>query len=350
MRNMLYQNIETADTTNTTGKIKKNLFTKLENSTPITESLSVDSKTLDDYLKFFTTKDGADMLPYVYLESSQLYDDLVNYKDYYLFNDEACLIKNNTKELSHHLRNVLNVVEIGPGSHHTIRHKTLPILACAPHLKMYHAIDYSENYLQEACNFVKENTCNLSVTLTNADLMQSTPLELSLKLEEKKAVMLLGSTIKNFTSAEQSHILKQIEHLTSSDDIFILSIDTNQDENSLLAAYANQYLYSLISAVLKYYSRINPNFHKHMNLIEPKVKWNKDKKEVEMYFTAKESFSFQSHNNSLINIQKGQEFKGIKSRKSSKQDIINLLSKHHFKTIDVLSNSGNMLMFVCKKR
>jgi hypothetical protein len=127
-----------------------------------------DQKILDDYLAFFTTKEGADMLPYTYVNSSSLYDNLTkNCKRYYLCEDEIELIRNNQEKLSQHLKQVPYILEIGPGSLHTVEHKTLPMLSYAHNLKGYYALDVSRDYLIETCEFIKKHMPSIIVTLLN---------------------------------------------------------------------------------------------------------------------------------------------------------------------------------------
>ena len=135
-------------------------------------TIEIDKKTLDDYWKFFTTEEGADMLPYVYMESSHLYDEMIkNEPAYYLFHDECDLIKNNKDQLIEILKDVTDIIEVGPGSCHTIEHKTLPILSYATNLKTYHALDHSENYLVDAIDFIKQNTKDIEIKAVEADLL-----------------------------------------------------------------------------------------------------------------------------------------------------------------------------------
>lgn len=136
------------------------------------DDILVDKKILDDYWKFFTTAEGADILPYVYMESSHLYDELVkNAPEYYLFKDESELIKNNKNQLVKHLKGFTDIIEVGPGSCHTIEHKTLPILSYASDLQTYYALDHSENYLVDAINFIKTHTESVEIRAIEADLL-----------------------------------------------------------------------------------------------------------------------------------------------------------------------------------
>src|SRR3990167_10750498 len=99
-------------------------------------------QTFNDYYKFLTTTEGADILPYTYLSSGDSYEKLIkDCKDYYLFDDEVALIKNNHHKLKHYLSEITNIIEIGPGSKHTVINKTIPILQYAQNLESYLPID-----------------------------------------------------------------------------------------------------------------------------------------------------------------------------------------------------------------
>ncbi len=307
-----------------------------------------DKKTFDDYLAFFTTNQGADILPYFYLDSSELFEDLVkNNSHYYLFNDEVSLIKNNQQLLTKHLNDISEIIEIGPGTSHPVEHKTIPILNYATNLKKYYAIDWCKDYLTEACQFIENYAPELKVLAIEADLSQREKLNLAISTSDKKAIILLGGTLGCYDQTMQKHILNQIYNLMSIDDLFIVTIDTNQDEQSLLAAYQNND--KLHFACVEYFAKINPDFAKHLNSLSVKCHWNKISSYLDIYFVAKNDFTFKFQKYLEIKIIKGQELRGIKISKPKQQEFIKLLKEAGFEVVDNLTNSNKMRMFIAKK-
>lgn len=310
---------------------------------------SRDTQILEDYLKFFTLIEGADMLQYAYEDPHGFYDNLIqNSTDYYLFNDEVQVIQQNKGILTKYLDGVTDIIEMGPGTKHAIRHKTLPILECALNLEKYHAIDISKEYLSIACEFVKENTTNLKISGVNTDLkrLSSTRLDTS---NGKKCMLFLGSTLGNFDHITQNNLIREVAKSIIQDDIFILSVDTHYDEQMLMKAYSNPEMYSLLNNILEYFAYINPNFRQYIPLLKLNCSWDDQLGVVNLYFTAQDNFSFYFQNHSNVKISTGQQLKGVKSRKFKTPHLCNMLNNNNLELLNICNYSDKMQMFVCKK-
>jgi L-histidine N-alpha-methyltransferase len=303
---------------------------------------------LQDYLEFFSANRWVDMLPYAYLASGTSYDNLIKYNsDYYPFNDEVKLIRENGKSLNKYLKDVKDIVELGPGSKYSVKHKTLPLLNYADELVHYCAIDISKKYLKDACDLINESLPSLEINTLEADILHHEKIALE-KSYGKKCVLLLGSTLNNFNDQHQDHIIKQFSHLTQKDDVFILTIDTTQDEDILLEAYSNDQIFNLIRGILKFYAEINNEFSYHIDSFEIKSRWNKELKFIDIYFVAKKDFSFKFDNNKTFIIKAGQEFSSVKCRKPDQKNVISLAENNGFSLIDVLQEK-QICMFIFKK-
>ena len=314
-----------------------------------TNHSSFNNKMMNDYLAFFTTPEGADMLPYAYMESSDNYDNLIKYNsDYYLFNDEVQIIKQNKDLFTKYLSGIESVVEIGPGSDYAIEHKTLPILHSTKNLKTYCAIDISTNYLDDACNFIRNHYDNIEILGVEADILQPQNIELE-KIHGRKVVLFLGSTLGNFNHNQQIHIVKQLSHLTKINDILILTADNNQDEECLLKAYTNSFTKLFLLGILKFFSRIDCDFKQYIAEFDVQCKWEKDLQLIDICFVSKTNISFRLENYGNIEIKAGQEFRGIKTRKPSVNSVIKLLNDNNFSVLETFDNSNKMHTFLCKK-
>lgn len=330
--------------------IKKDDYdTKHYSSTSI-NNLYADQQILNDYLSFFTKNDGADLLQYVYMESSDLYDNLIkNCSNYYLCKDEIEIISKSKNELEQYLSNITDIIEVGPGSAHAVNNKTLPILSYAKNLKRYHAIDYSKSYLESACTLIKSKCPNLNIFQIEADLIQLDSVKISSTKGSNKAALFLGSTLGNFNEAKQENIIKQFASLLDINDLFILTVDTNQDKDSLLKAYSNDYFYDFTMGCLKYYAKLNPDFKKYLASFEAKVILDERNNLIDAFFKVKEDLSFYFIGHGNITLNKGQELRGIISQKPSSEKVKNLLFKHNFEVLHALNNSDKMKVFICKR-
>lgn len=308
--------------------------------------------TLEDCYKFFATKEGADILPYSYIKAPLAYDDLIeNCKDYYLFKDEAAVIENNKSKLKDILKDVDSIIEIGPGSKLPVTYKTVPLLSCATHIKYYYPVDISAEYLKDACTTVAKNFTTIKVEPIEFDIME--PSALGLKHlgfnGKKKACILLGSTLGNFTLQHQQFILKQIYNFLEPKDIFLITFDTNEDAEEILKAYNNKYFLRMVTSSLDYLCGIYNGVKQNANALQPKVIYDIASKRVNAFFVATSDFVINIPHYRTINVKRGAELRGIKAQKYSVEDAKLLLSSH-FSTLETLDSSNKMKIFVCQRQ
>jgi uncharacterized SAM-dependent methyltransferase len=162
--------------------------------------------------------------------------------------------------------------------------------------------------------------------------------------------MFLGSTLGNFSSNQQDYILKQISEMTIKDDILLISIDTNQDEKSILRAYDNKYLKNFFMDVIRYFGAINQEFLPFINYFEVNYKWSKEDKLLDVFFVVKEKFSFIVQEYGKITLKKGQKCRGIICHKPDTKYLSNILKLNNFDILDILNYSNKMQLFISKKR
>jgi uncharacterized SAM-dependent methyltransferase len=309
----------------------------------------MDHNTKQDYFSFFTKPEGADMLPYAYLDPHNAYDQLIkDCPDYYLFQDEVENITHNQEILEKHLSCITSVVEIGPGSTHAVRNKTLPILNLINNLHHYYAIDYCKTYLEESCNLIQKSLPNTKVIGLEADIMELNNFKIP-ELLNPKVFLFLGSTIGNFNATQQRYIIKQLSNLMHNDDILIFTFDTNADKESLLKAYSNQHLHNIAKSALQYFAEICPKFKEHVNNFDIKTSFDSNKNLVDIFFIVKEHMSFYFEGHGDIHLTKGQELRGIISKKANINEITSMLSENNLDLLESLSYSNRMHTCLYKK-
>jgi uncharacterized SAM-dependent methyltransferase len=280
-----------------------------------------------------------------------------------LFDDEVELIKKNQKIITHYLSNVESILEIGPGSNYSVTHKTFNMLEYAKKLKYYYPIDICKSYLVNACNLIKKSNPALKITPLEADMLNISALNLSTTIKNSKAIMLLGSTLGGQTPVEQNQMLEHIYNSLNEEDLFIITCDTNNDEELLLKAYQNnekfhraplrlfsklqdEFKDCFLRAPLRLFAKINPQFKDRFDI---HCAWNKEFYYVDIFFVAQKKLTFYYPDKGIIKINKGQELRGIKSRKYSKEKIKTQLEDKKFIIKEIVTNSNKMEMFICKK-
>jgi len=306
---------------------------------------------LQDYLAFFTTENGVDMLPYAYMESSGYYNNIIkNNPDYYLFSEEVQIIKENKNLISQYLNEVSEVIEIGPGSNYAIENKTLPLLSYVKDIETYSMIDISENYLKDAYKFIKCHVPNnLKISAIQADLLKNNNFNIGGSSYDKRCILFLGSTLGNFNNIDQKKIIKQVTNLTNINDMLILTVDTNQDEGSLLKAYANEYNEKFLMNIFEFFVRMNPCFVPYISAFKIQCRWNSILKLVHTSFVAKDSLSFNFKDYGIVKISKGQEIHGIRSRKFCPPNLIKLLEESKFRMLDNIGVSNRVKLFIFQR-
>lgn len=304
-----------------------------------------------DYYNFFTNLEVRDMLIYAYLESSYYYDNLILYnKKYYLFSDEVKIISKNKIVFEKFLTDVKEIFEIGPGSPHVIKNKTIPILECCKNINKYCIIDHSKNYMFDAYKFLKNKLKSIDIELYEGKLLNLEKLSFKLKeyQNQKKAFMLLGSTIGNFTLEKQKKIINGFAELLDDGDLLFITTDTNQNEKILMDAYYNKYAIAFVDGILKHYSKTNIDFIKYLNSFDIFCNWNRDMLSVSYNFIAKDNIAFNHLDGKLIEIEKGKRLNGVNSYKIGKEQFYKLLTDSGLSVVEELENS-RISIFICVK-
>lgn len=271
---------------------------------------------LADYFKFFTSKDGIDMLRYAYQGSHNYYEDLIlNCKEYYLYSEEVEVIKSHQQIFRTQLDMVNTVIDVGPGTKRSMQNKTIPIIKQIASLDNYFPIDFCNNYLQASLECIRSEFPLSKLIPIEEDLLENSYSKVKnhIKLNDKKLLLFLGSTLGNFDLVQQKFLLKKFSDMLNIGDKFIISVDTNHEVCSLLSAYDHSFNAAFLKNTLLFFTTILPSFVPHINKFDTKCIFKK--REIEMFLVAKESFTFNLPIYGKITISKGQKLRSIKSRK-----------------------------------
>jgi uncharacterized SAM-dependent methyltransferase len=164
---------------------------------------------------------------------------LQNHPDYYVTREERQLIPSVARDLRT-LVLVPEIVDLGTGDDDNTRSKTIPLIK-GLFFHTYRAVDFSESYARQAAAAVRSE---LDVIARHHcfDFLRPPPgLQFPLAL-----LLMSGSTFTNIpASREGGHGQLQaqfakVRGLLKSEGYLLVGFDTNQDENDLHRAYANE--------------------------------------------------------------------------------------------------------------
>jgi dimethylhistidine N-methyltransferase len=173
-------------------------------------------------------------LPGKYLwneKGSSLFDRICNTQDYYLTRCEGALLRLTVEEIGRQIGSGATIVEFGSGASHKVR--MLLDALTAP--TRYVALDISREYLEAATLRIAADYPGIEVSPVCADYTK--PITLPI---QRRAGPILGffpgSTIGNFDPAGAVAFLTRARE-TLGPSWFLVGVDPNRDEGSLLRAY-----------------------------------------------------------------------------------------------------------------
>jgi uncharacterized SAM-dependent methyltransferase len=306
---------------------------------------------LNDYIDLFTGQNKGHLTRFGFMCDDDYYEKLLAHSDYYLCSVEADLIKNCKDKIGAVISDVHQVIELGPGYLTSLEKKTIPLLESLSSFEIYSALDSNDEFAKLAAREVgKVFGCKQSYFQYNYLSKVDRIKQYLSKGKQNNCIVFLGSSIGNLSEKEIDKLFQNICSMSNSGDYFILSIDCNQDEVVLEAAYNNYWLKQISRNILRYLKELAelPNFDPES--FEFSYKWNKDKRRVEMGLIA---------NSSQIITLEGQDFQInpgdyyhlINSRKFLESEILEVLQKNDFKVSSVFNSDpkGFFKFFICRK-
>lgn len=294
---------------------------------------------LKNYITFFTSNIGCDMVFYAYTGSTQSYSNIVQLDKYYLCREEIENIKQGKAVLENFLYDSNNIIEIGPGSEYTLLNKTIPILGASKNLVKYIGLDYSESYLDETLAFLKANSKGISISGVVGDLLRD-KIDIKDRASGQNCVIFLGSTIGNFTKNDMHLAINKIADICGNGDKLIITFDINQDENTLLSAYSNELMEKWMQGILKYFIQYDPTMQSKLEKFKQKADW--DGQKVQMFFEVQEDLSVSIPEYGVVELKKGRQLRGVTAHKFTIDSIAQLLRTGGFEVSDILTISGRM--------
>lgn len=223
----------------------------------------------------------------------------------------------------------------------------MPILSYAQNIINYTAIDIAAQYLKSARTFIQKHRPDLKVHTIKADLMNGKISPLNTR--QKKAILFLGGTIGNFTTTQQNYIMKQIKNMTSEGDIFIFTVDSNENGASVLKAYNNEYMDRLTKHILHYLATLCSEFKQHLDEFKVEWQWEEGEKAVEIFFIAQKDITFYFPQFGQISIAKNQKLRAGRYKHNSIAEVFDLVVWNDFKILKILKNHNTINTFICER-
>ena len=151
---------------------------------------------------------------------------------------------------------------------------------------------------------------------------------------------------KSVTPRQRIVSLHKINSILNTNDIFIVSDDTNSDDKSIIKAYDHKnFQLSFLDSIAEF----NQHFKDHTNSFEVMYEFIPSESTLYIYYKARKKLTFYYPLHGNIEIQEGQKLRGIKSKKFHHKEFQTLLESNGFKTLEIINNSDKIKLFICKK-
>ena len=172
---------------------------------------------------------------YFYNDSgSKLFEQICKLDEYYLTRSEIEILESFHEELSMHLVNEYNLVELGSGSSYKTKF-ILDILHRKQNNVEYFPIDIS-NILKHSIGYLSTDYDKLKI-IGIIDTYEHGLRFVKQYQNKKNLVMFLGSSFGNFMPDEGKIFLKNISESMKSGDLFLIGLDLKKDAQILEDAY-----------------------------------------------------------------------------------------------------------------
>lgn len=269
-----------------------------------------------------------------------------NTPSYYLGHEEKRLLKQQGKSIAKHLNGEITFVDLGPGSAESVRDKSLPILCEIENLAGYCPIDVCGRYIDEAIGEVRQHKSDINFSFINGDFYS----QFNLDFHSKHTVAFFsGSTIGNVADdllkPENDIVIQKLEalqKLLGKNGILIITQDTNQDIDSLMAAYNNPNMEKFTLNVLHRVKRDLDIKDFDVTAFKFHVEWHPVETFVGRYAiaTKKQEVVFSQHK---FTIHKGQKLNIVRSYKYSAHTFQEMAKSAGFKTLGFYLGENNRM-------
>lgn len=164
---------------------------------------------------------------------SRIFDEICKLPEYYLTRSETEILDSIGPEIAEFIEDDHVLVELGSGSARKTG-KLLEALLQKQGIVQYYPIDIS--------GILKESSLNLQRSYQNLAIIgiidqYEGGLDFVSKMEQRKLIAFLGSSLGNFDNSSAIRLLRRIYHSMSHGDLFLLGLDLVKETSILEKAY-----------------------------------------------------------------------------------------------------------------
>lgn len=306
-------------------------------------------ETINDFLDFFSGIRKGHLTKYIYFGLSvDWYQQLQNYKPYYLIETEKELIKAIVSNAPYQQKlatyGINQLFEIGPGTTTSLKCKTIPLLkALIP--QHYYAIDIYPQYALTAASYVYKSL-NIKPNVLCHDAFTN----LSLPFNQLcNCIMILGGTFSNMPPAIALSFLSMLSKALKKDDYFIVSFDSNKHAASLQHAYYNKYTKQLALNPMRFLKNYCQLSDFDSEAFTVKYNWDEELSAAQLMIMPKFAQSIMLENQ-LTTLDINLKLTVTFSRKYFLYELAGLVEKFNFRLVDAFRMEGNPIILAVFKR
>ena len=272
---------------------------------------------------------------------SKLFVEITGLQEYYPTRSELGIIEEHCTDLASISSEIHTVVELGSGN----GDKGERIMQCMPGLERYVFMDISLPSIHAAVESSSKKHPDLVLEGICCDFSQ-TETALRGRIDERKILAFLGSTIGNMEPDEVERFLGMLRRVMSHGDFLILGVDLKKDRKTLEDAYNDSR-----GVTAKFNGNVMDRAGRDLKIpvsSEDFVHlafYNESEGRIEMHLVARKDISFEMDGH-LIEIRQGEKIHTENSYKYTKEEISRKLTSHSFKEIRVWADDRDLFAIV----
>ncbi len=332
------------------------------NQAPVIDYSHAPIKQESDYLAFlrdtrdiFKGDQNKIFMPYLHetpkypgdkVDGAKLWDIFYRGEAYYIPTSEITLIKKYATAINKLIGDNLTCIEFGPGSLESVKEKMLPIMKESSQIEAYIPVDLYTKYVSHSIELMQENFPSSYFHGFVADFFNLPSLQLGVK---NPAGFIFGNTIGNIPEKQGDtfpnntvNLLEKFRHFLDKKGHLIVAQDSNQDLQSLFAAYGTKDCEEFVMNVLYRVERDLKPVGFNPKAFSFKLDWHTDQKYIAGYAIAdKPQTIFLA--GEMIQIKKGQRFCLFRSYKYSTDIFTEMGKKAGFTPVEIFKDNENQM-------
>jgi len=278
---------------------------------------------------------------------SALFEEITRLPEYYPTRTEQALLREVAEEISRRT-GAEELVELGAGAATKTR-VLLDAMQSSGNLRLYVPFDVSETEVRRVAT---ELTCEYPDLLVHGIVADFVHHLGTIPPGQPRLVILLGSTIGNFTPAESSALLSRISRQMAPGDYLLLGADLIKDAEVIERAYNdaqgvtaefNKNILRVVNQVAK--ADFDPDLYEHLAL------YNGDRERIEMYLVARRAHQVAARNLDLtLEIGDGEALRTEISCKYHRPGIEAMLTASGFRVADWYTDAEQLFALALARR